>query len=580
MDAWVLPPRLLIELEQIGIADWDDDWLVLHPYVRGVLFEDAEKMLSAEERRRLLDVAVRSSLLERDPLSALRAAFLIQDLELATEVVFQNMIELLESRDTTYRVFTSLPASQLRGHPVLTIMLVLLSHMDPQTRPRAVQLLASESLFQRLQPGRGTHRERVAYQIFEVAALRLTPLATSVLPRVRRAFDELAELSDEDMEKLGRLGPALQVHLGISAFYLRNYALARQCFELAEARHTEAGRNDRVDPLALRGGLAALSGELPTARRLLDEADRATWPAGWRTSSPADFFNLGRAILALEEGDTHSADAYIRAAGPIEDVIEHWTLFAWVRSRRDQPAGEADLGLLRLKQLRKTRGPAPGTALSRSFLDAAEAELLLSTGDLDAARRVAARSAKHSDTCRVVLAWAELALGRSSSAARQAQRVVKDPLSAPRSHLEADLVLLCVASRNEFEDEVRGIAERVAERLTETELRSTLRFIAPQDQDALTAALIRAGVDRATVSLIGSEITAGDSISTRATHLTSREQTVLELLDETPALDEIADRLFVSRNTVKSQLASIYRKMGVSSRDAALTRAAVLGILD
>ena len=580
LEAWQIPAELIDELGEVGVTEWDDGWLSLHPYVRGVLLEDAGKLLSAEERHSVITLAVRTAYGVRDPLSALRAAFSVDDLNLATEVVFDSMIELLEMRDETYKIFTGVSAAQFRDFPVLTLMLILLSIMDPHTRPRALQLLATESLFQRLQPGRGSPRERLVFRVFEASVLRLTPLAASALPRVRRTFDSLTELSEEDMDILGRMGPMLYVHLGISAFYFRDHALARHCFELADARHLEAGRNDRVDSLSLRGGLAALSGDLPAARQLLDDADRVTWPTGWRESSPADFFNLGRAILAVEEGDSARADAYIRAAGPIEEILEHWPLFALLRARRDRLAGEASLGLIRLTQLRKVRGVAPGTPFARSLLDAAEAELLLSTGNAVAAHQVSARSAKHSATCQVALAWAELALGRLSSAARQAQRVIKDPLTLPRNLLEADLVLLCIALRNSFDEETRVIAMRVAERLNATGVRSVLRFIAPQDQANLAGALLRAGAAEEIVALIGAGFTAVDLSLVRVEPLTSREGKVLKTLAETSALDEIAERLFVSRNTVKSQVASIYRKLDVSSREEALTRAAVLGILD
>ena len=40
---------------------------------------------------------------------------------------------------------------------------------------------------------------------------------------------------------------------------------------------------------------------------------------------------------------------------------------------------------------------------------------------------------------------------------------------------------------------------------------------------------------------------------------------------------EIADELFLSRHTIKSQAMSIYRKLGVSSRSQAVTRARELG---
>ena len=42
---------------------------------------------------------------------------------------------------------------------------------------------------------------------------------------------------------------------------------------------------------------------------------------------------------------------------------------------------------------------------------------------------------------------------------------------------------------------------------------------------------------------------------------------------------EIGERLFVSRNTVSSEVASIYRKFGVSSRNDAVQRATVIGLL-
>lgn len=578
--SWQVPQELLDELVQTGAADWNDNWLSLNGYIRGLLLEDAEQLLSFEERHRLVAKAVRTTLIERDPVSALRAAFMLKDLDLAAEVVFSSLLELLESRDDTYQIFTDVPTSSLREHPVLIVTLVLLSNTDPQTRPRALQLLAAESLFLRLRPGRGTHLERVVYRVFEAVALRLAPAPVSPLPRVRRAFHDLGELDEVDMEKLGRLGPMLYVHLGISAFYLRDYALAKHCFELADAMHAEAGRNDRVDPLSLRGGLAALMGDLGAARRLLDKADRAIWPAGWRDTSPADFFNLGQAILAVEAGDAQLADNFIQAAGPVEEILEHWALFALVQARRDRLAGEAELGLIRIKQIRETRGGAPGTPLARSFLDAAEAELLLHTGNFESARRIAERSAKHSATCRVVLAQTELALGRSAVAARHAQTVIKASFSTLRTLLDADLVLLCVASRNGFEHEVRTIAKRVALRLAETGLRAALRNIASQDKRAVSEALVCAGVDSAVTSLVSTEFVTDRPESAHVISLTPREQTVLEALAETPALDEIAERLFVSRNTVKSQLASIYRKLGVPSRDAALTRAAVLGLLD
>jgi len=61
--------------------------------------------------------------------------------------------------------------------------------------------------------------------------------------------------------------------------------------------------------------------------------------------------------------------------------------------------------------------------------------------------------------------------------------------------------------------------------------------------------------------------------------LSRRERVVLAELAAHPGAREIADALVVSPNTVKSQLQSIYRKLGVSSRQSALTVARELGLL-
>jgi LuxR family maltose regulon positive regulatory protein len=55
-----------------------------------------------------------------------------------------------------------------------------------------------------------------------------------------------------------------------------------------------------------------------------------------------------------------------------------------------------------------------------------------------------------------------------------------------------------------------------------------------------------------------------------ASALTTAELRLLPLLPTQVSFPEIAERLFVSRHTVKSQVRSVYRKLGVSSRAAAV----------
>ena len=61
--------------------------------------------------------------------------------------------------------------------------------------------------------------------------------------------------------------------------------------------------------------------------------------------------------------------------------------------------------------------------------------------------------------------------------------------------------------------------------------------------------------------------------------LSERELSVLRYLPSRLSNREIGDELFVSLNTVKSHLKTIYRKLDVERRDDAVRRARQLGLL-
>ena len=62
--------------------------------------------------------------------------------------------------------------------------------------------------------------------------------------------------------------------------------------------------------------------------------------------------------------------------------------------------------------------------------------------------------------------------------------------------------------------------------------------------------------------------------------LTTAELRLLPLLSTHLSFREIAQRFFVSRNTVKTQAISVYRKLNASSRSEAIARATELGLVD
>ena len=75
-------------------------------------------------------------------------------------------------------------------------------------------------------------------------------------------------------------------------------------------------------------------------------------------------------------------------------------------------------------------------------------------------------------------------------------------------------------------------------------------------------------------------ISRAEQSSGWASTLTAAELRLLPLLTTHLSFREIAERLFVSRNTVKTQAISVYRKLDASSRSEAIERAIELGLVD
>jgi LuxR family maltose regulon positive regulatory protein len=62
--------------------------------------------------------------------------------------------------------------------------------------------------------------------------------------------------------------------------------------------------------------------------------------------------------------------------------------------------------------------------------------------------------------------------------------------------------------------------------------------------------------------------------------LTAKEREVLGHLEELLTTEEMAEKMFVSVNTIRTHVRSILRKLGVNRRNSAVRRARELGLLD
>jgi LuxR family maltose regulon positive regulatory protein len=228
--------------------------------------------------------------------------------------------------------------------------------------------------------------------------------------------------------------------------------------------------------------------------------------------------------------------------------------------------------------------------LAGELLASARIDLLLRRGDLTRATAVLERAedalARGSQVDGFDLWPAEpghltLARARVESAAGQHRRalstltpLVEEAGSRPRLLAEALMAAATACLRLEEPENAAG-AMRHALRLTrEYDLAGSMATVGRRDflQLTETAALH----DDDLVTLVQRRAQFPDATS--APQLTARERAVLRELATGATTAQIAERLFVSPNTVKTQLSSAYRKLGVASRKEAEATVRRLGL--
>jgi len=217
----------------------------------------------------------------------------------------------------------------------------------------------------------------------------------------------------------------------------------------------------------------------------------------------------------------------------------------------------------------------------RARADELEALLRLSLGDLRSARELA--SGLPAARRGFLLARIALAAGDHRGALEHLQSLPLAGLT-PRLALVRQ-ILLAAAAVERGDPMTDGILGGALETAHGGGFLSTVVATAPQVTGYLVEHAAQARPGPFTEQLIGAalEVRAAQSAATRsrpvlAEPLTTAEMRILKLLPTSTYL-QMAATLYVSRNTVKTHLRSIYQKLGVASRSEAIERAVDLQLL-
>ena len=577
--------RLLDEAERVGAGWWSLSSGAPHfafsPGVRQAL-ESELAQRHPDQMAALHSAVARWSFDQGDAFAALRHAVAAGDFELAGRVIVRDYTALLARYSHELRALIgSLPLGTLRMYPLLTMVLALAFNMVEHHRARGLEYFVLATIATKSRGSKATAAEQIVLLTIEHTALRVLGQFGRSLQVAERASARFASLSVEDRDELTSFLPTFHNQLGVSYFYAgRGSRAIESCnatysLSLAGNRRAVVGR---LHALALLGGKQALHGNFPESLKFTDHIDAEVWPEGLLDGYVGAFAQVAYACAAVEAGDWAGAQRCISVMDPHIETIEHWPVFMYLQTMVWLATGEGRAGLVSLTFALKKGVRAKVTAQSRSMLDSCRALLALSVGDARTAEKMLGNRDR---TTEALIARTRLHLfrGRAELAMAELASLDVTDLSA-RFRSEVLTLRAAAALRLKRAEEGASLAATAAAVMTDRGMWWPFLLLCPTDRQAvlLAAEEGQRGPHTEMRARARCPITIPDGHE--STDLTERELAVIRQLERTASTAEIAETLYVSVNTVKTQLRSIYRKLGVGSREEALRRAAAEGLLD
>jgi LuxR family maltose regulon positive regulatory protein len=518
---------------------------------------------------------------------ALRHAVEAEDWDLAVAVVTHHWLELfVRGQGGAIRALVDqLPPERLQEDAELAAALACsaLDAREPDTAE--IHLAHAELRAERLPPAR---RRRY---------LETMALARLYLARLEGDFEAALTAADSLLvEASGHAGPHDEARLTIVHATLGETALwahridraaeeLRQAVALADAAKLEYVSVGARSHLALLEVLTeGVGGGSEHARAALELAERRGWSAIPQTACA----HLTLAISAFfdlkpDEAAEHLARANAVAAATPGRQLHFMLVHLEVRMHMTQGRPEEGLRTLdRYGVAFRTGTPPP---YERAAAIALRARLLAAAGDLEGARvLVAGIAGEPWLVADVAAARILLADGEPAAAAERLAAAAEAHEREQHTVTGMELAVLHAVACDEAGDPA---ATRVLERALEVAETTGLLwpFIeAGRHMEGLLKRQIRHGTaHRAVVGELldafADRAPARHSVAPLLEPLSDREQAILRYLPTTLSNREIAAELFVTTNTVKTHLRSIYRKLDVARRREAVERARDLRLL-
>lgn len=392
--------------------------------------------------------------------------------------------------------------------------------------------------------------------------------------RLRGRFDEAVRISDtlgretgivpgteERVRATSHDHPLTSLHRGITYLLGDRLSEATMLLCCAQTRGADSFvERDAAGKLAL---VEAVRGHMKDAQHWIREELRHRPLTGEGETIVRTAGRVAAALVAMDRLDLSAAASILDDLGMPRRTEEFWGFVLFARGRLALLRGTPADGL-RFIEAMSQRFPQPEGGIVTPLLDAIRADLHLATGNATDARRILAGST-HPATA-PVRARLSLITGNPEAARDVVHREDGAPDPWPGTCAELALIAACAHAKSGRRAQARRFLQRAVMlsrntgslRMFATLPRSMLRDLETLDVE-LPVDVDRLGPGFGTFREIRPSV-----------RLTPRERVVLDALLAGGNAATIARDQFVSPNTIKSQLRSLYRKLGVSSRAEAL----------
>ncbi|MDM7487634.1 LuxR C-terminal-related transcriptional regulator [Rhodococcus sp. CSLK01-03] len=338
--------------------------------------------------------------------------------------------------------------------------------------------------------------------------------------------------------------------------------------------------------------LEAMAGRLREARVEVDRALAIADELGWTFLPPSATALLAESMIRLLEADTGACSvAVARGHACLGEFRDRYTetSFGLVQARLALSTDNAAAARAHLVSLRRRMSDWVAPRFLAEWYKLVEAEILLAEGRphevqalLTGTERAQPGLARPGAHRTVLVARAHLATNEPRRCLELVAALLDGPPIDNGPTVDAWLLAALAHDRLRRDGEAQAaVAHALAVAAPEGIARPFLLA-----GDRARALLERHGrIDDAHGGFVSMLIGRLGGVSGEAVGpcllepLTSRERAVLLLLPTMMSNAEIADELFVSVNTVKVHLKSLYRKLGAANRRKAVVRARELGLL-